>query len=86
MKKGYDIFLQGSKWKTGSNSNSSLWHDKWLSNGAFRSLICGPLNCDEDSLMVSEASWNTSSLSFDLRLDLSLRLSLYLYLVCALML
>lgn len=67
MKKGYDIFLQGSKWKMGSNGTHSLWHDKWLSNGAFRSLICGLLNCDEDSLMVSdvpqEASWNTSSLS-----------------------
>ena len=77
MKKGYGIFLQGSIWKMGSNSNHSLWHDKWLSNGAFRSLICGPLNCDEDSLMVSdvtqEASWNTSSLSFDLRLDLSFK-------------
>lgn len=62
----------------GSNSHLSMWHYKWLSNGAFISLICGPLNCDEDSLKVSdvtqEASWNTSCLSFDLRLDLSLKI------------
>lgn len=78
MKKGNDVFTQGCKWKVGSNSSLNFWHDKWLTDWPLRSLISGPLNRDEDCLMVrkvtQEGRWDVSRISMTLPQDIFLRI------------
>ena len=50
------------------NSNLSFWHDKWLSDGTLRSLIVGPFQRGEDSLLLKDVIqynfWDLARLSF----------------------
>ena len=68
MKKGADMFMEGSKWIAGKNGNLSFWFNKWLSRGTMRNLIEGPLNQGEDQLLrkdiVGFNGWNWHALSF----------------------
>lgn len=80
------MFLEGSKWIAGKDSNLSFWTDKWLSKGTLRSLIEGPLKRGEDLLLlrnvVGFSGWNwhsslsTSQSIWLLKLKLPLSLSL----------
>ncbi|KAL0013403.1 hypothetical protein SO802_000472 [Lithocarpus litseifolius] len=62
------MFLEGTKWIVGKNSQLSLWFDKWLDRGPLRSLIAGPLNKGEGGMMlkdvVSFLGWNWLNCSF----------------------
>ena len=68
LKKGKTVFQKGMKWIVGMNSNLSFWHDKWLSDGTFRSLIVGPFQRGEDSLLLKDVIqynfWDLARLSF----------------------
>ena len=35
-----------------------VWHDKWLSKGILRSLLTGPLNKDDDRLLIRDVAKN----------------------------
>ena len=54
----------------GKNSELSFWYDKWLGDGTLRSLIAGPFQRGEESLLlkdfVQHNFWNLGSLSFTL--------------------
>jgi len=43
MKRGADLFWQGSRWVIGRDSNLSFWYDNWTHKGPLRQLIQGPL-------------------------------------------
>ncbi|XP_030970900.1 uncharacterized protein LOC115991336 [Quercus lobata] len=68
MKKGVDMFMEGSKWIASKNGNLSFWFNKWLSRGTMRNLIEGPLNQGEDQLLLKDIvgfnGWNWHALSF----------------------
>ena len=44
--------MKGIKWIAGKESELSFWHDKWLSDGLIKSLIAGPLQRNEDSILL----------------------------------
>ncbi len=54
LKKGEDICDKGSRWVIGSNSLLSFWYDLWLKQGTLRSLIVGPLHCEEENFLVKD--------------------------------
>ena len=56
LKKGEGIFNRSTKWIAGKDSLLSVWHDKWLSKGTLRSLIRGPLNKDDDRLLIMDVA------------------------------
>ena len=68
MKKGSEVFNKGIRWIPGRSSNLNLWYDNWMSNGSLRSLIQGPLACEDESLKVKYVfglhGWDWSLLSF----------------------
>ena len=54
LRKGEGIFNRGTKWVVGKESLLSVWHDKWMSTSTLRSLLTGPLNKDEDHLLIRD--------------------------------
>ena len=48
------MFKEGLKWIVGKDSNLSVWFDKWMNKGALRSMLVGPLNKDEDHLLLKD--------------------------------
>ena len=56
LKKGEGIFNRGTKWIAGKDSVLFVWHDKWLSKGTLRSLLTGPLNKDDDHLLIRDVA------------------------------
>ena len=60
--------MKGMKWIAGKESKLSFWHDKWLSDGLIRSLIAGPLQRNDDSILLRNVTrhnfWNFGGLSF----------------------
>lgn len=62
------MFKSGTKWIVGNDSNLTFWFDKWMREGPVRSLIIGPLNRGEDSLLLKDIvhnnSWDWERLSF----------------------
>ena len=68
LKKGEDICDQGSRWVIGSHSLLSFWYDPWIKQGNLRSLIVGPLHCEEEKLLVKDVvvngDWHLQHLSF----------------------
>ena len=54
IKKGWPLFSRGSCWAISNGLTTSAWHDKWVGGVTLRSLLIGPLNFTEDSLMVSD--------------------------------
>ena len=56
LKKGKDTFNKGSKWITGTDSELSLWFDKWLDKGMLRSLISGLLNKGEENIRLKDVA------------------------------
>ncbi|KAL4627044.1 hypothetical protein ACB092_05G139400 [Castanea dentata] len=78
MKKGAAVFLEGSKWTAGKDSNLSFWTDKWVSKGTLKSLIEGPLKRREDLLLLRDLvgfnGWNWHALSFPIPKHLALEI------------
>ena len=68
IKRGEPIFNKGIKWIAGKDSSLSFWRDKWLSDGTIRSLIEGPLQRNEETLLIRDVmrhnSWNLGDISF----------------------
>ena len=64
------MFKKGTKWADGKDSNLSLWHDKRMDKGTLRNQIVGPLNREEDGLLLKDVvnylGWNWQNLSFSL--------------------
>ena len=62
----------------GSNSQLSLWYDKWMDKGSLRSLIAGPLNRGEEGMLLREvvnlSGWNWQKISFSLPRKLTLEM------------
>ena len=56
LKKGKDTFNKGSKWIAGTDSELSLWFDKWLDKGMLRSLISGLLNKGEENIRLKDVA------------------------------
>lgn len=54
IKKGESVFKKGMKWIAGKNSELSFWYDKWLGDGMLRSLIEGPFQRGEESLLLKD--------------------------------
>lgn len=70
MKRGGHVFMQGVKWKVGTNSTLNFWNDRWLTVDNLRGMIEGLLRRDEELLSVkdlrNEGRWDFSRCSFDL--------------------
>ncbi|OMO66560.1 reverse transcriptase [Corchorus capsularis] len=67
--KGKRIFQNGCKKIIRTGNQTSFWHDRWATDFSLRSLIQGPLNRDEEELLVSHylldnGGWNLGILSF----------------------
>ena len=79
MKLGGEVFNKGIRWILGRSSNLNLWYDNWLPNGSLRSLIQGPLACEDESLKVKDVfglhGWDWSLLSFHLPNNILMELS-----------
>ena len=50
------MFKEGLKWIVGKDSNLSVWFDKWMNKGTLRSMLVGPLNKDEDHLLLKDVA------------------------------
>ena len=72
------VFKKGSIWNVGSNSQLSLWYDRWMDKGSLRSLIAGPLNRGEEGMLLREVvnltGWNWQKISFPLPRQLTLEM------------
>ena len=70
MKMGMEVFKKGIRWIPGRNSELSLWHDNWTSNGPLRSLIQGPIAAEEEHLKVRDVlrtdGWDWSDISLQI--------------------
>ena len=55
MKKGRDVFLKGSRWVVGRDSDLSLWYSNWLENGPLCSLVQGPLSQEASNMKVKDS-------------------------------
>ena len=79
MKLGGEVLNKGIRWILGRSSNLNLWYDNWLPNGSLRSLIQGPLACEDESLKVKDVfglhGWDWSLLSFHLPNNILMELS-----------
>ena len=68
LKKGEPISKKDIKWIVGKESKLSFWHNKWLSDELIRSLIAGPFQRNEDSILLRNVTqhnfWNLGGLSF----------------------
>ena len=68
IRKGEDICTLGSRWLIGSNCTLNFWFDKWLTSGALKGLIFGPLNLGEELLCINniyeDGIWHLHRLSF----------------------
>ena len=64
IKKGREVFTQGSMWMVGRDSMLSFWHGKWMKQGPLRHLIQGPLTrgasnwAIKDIMVDSGIDWN----------------------------
>uniref|UniRef100_A0A2N9FTH8 RNase H type-1 domain-containing protein n=1 Tax=Fagus sylvatica TaxID=28930 RepID=A0A2N9FTH8_FAGSY len=68
LKKGHEVFRKGLRWVVNNGQEISFWHDLWVGDSPFRSLVHGPLSVWEDSLRVCDvvegvSMWNLSTLS-----------------------
>ncbi|OMO94467.1 reverse transcriptase [Corchorus capsularis] len=68
------LFNKGVKKVIQSGSNTSFWYDVWAFNYPLRTLIQGPLNKGEDSMLVRDCfppagGWNLDSISLTLPPD-----------------
>lgn len=70
IRKGELVFKKWSKWIVGRDSCLSLWYDKWLDKGELRRLIEGPLNREEEHILlkdvVSFSGWDLQGCTFNL--------------------
>ena len=70
IRKGEKVFKKGTKWVDERDINLSLWHDKRMDKGTLRNQIVGPLNREEDGLLLKDVvnylGWNWQNLSFSL--------------------
>nr|POE64167.1 hypothetical protein CFP56_74625 [Quercus suber] len=61
-------------WRGIKESRLSFWFDKWLSKGALRELISGPLNRGEKLLQLKDVyklgSWDRNTISFAIPMTL----------------
>ena len=70
-KKGGPVYVKGLKWAVGNGEKVRVWNDFWLPMCSLRTLIEGPLTCDEDLITLNHCfdqnhEWQAQSLSFDL--------------------
>ncbi|KAF7830694.1 reverse transcriptase [Senna tora] len=71
LKMGSDLLNLGLKKIIKLGRDTSLWFDDWTSLGPLRGQISGPLNREEDKLLVNDFAegvgvWNWERISFDL--------------------
>uniref|UniRef100_A0A803MRR9 Reverse transcriptase domain-containing protein n=1 Tax=Chenopodium quinoa TaxID=63459 RepID=A0A803MRR9_CHEQI len=69
MGKVWDIFKSCIQWGVGDGVDVFAWYDNWVGLGDLRSLIQGPLQREEEDIMLEECIsngqwWNFSKLSF----------------------
>ena len=73
MKKGMDIFHQGTRWSVSWDSNINFWLENWTSKGPLRSIIHGPLRRVEEEYkvgdIVTESGWDWEKISLILPND-----------------
>ena len=70
-KKGDPIYVKGLKWAVRNGESINVWLDFWLPISRLRNLIEGPLNRDEDQVIVNqcfdnECVWRSQSISFEI--------------------
>ena len=65
-----EVFRKGVRWIPRRNGNLSVWHDNWVPNGSFRTLIQGPLTVEDEAIRVKDVfgpqGWDWSRISFKL--------------------
>ncbi|GLT46248.1 hypothetical protein SLA2020_200190 [Shorea laevis] len=70
LKRGNELFLQGIKWIPIHGRNISFWKDCWVLDAPLNSILCGPLNENDEELRVADvfplASFNSSLISYPL--------------------
>lgn len=54
MKIGGEVFRKGVRWIPRRNGNLSVWHDNWVPNGSFRTLIQGPITVEDEAIRVKD--------------------------------
>ena len=76
IKKGSDLFQQGSRWVIGRESILSFWYDNWSYKGLLRHLIQGPLPLRVADWKVKDVAaiggWNWDIVPFDIPHDIKM--------------
>ena len=76
IKRGKEVFSEGSMWMVGRDSNLSFWLGNWTKKGPIRQLIQGPLTQEvalcEAKDVLGDLGWDWSKIPFDLPEDIKL--------------
>lgn len=87
MKRGVDLFRQGSRWVIGRDSNLNFWHDNWTHKGPIRQLIQCPLPMGVSDWKVKDIAsiggWNWELIPFDVPQELKLEIQAIPYALAA---